>query len=193
MGLRASELLNRKVRDLDDDCGILWVDQGKTCNARRHLRVPEFVRHHLRHLILSQTQDAYLFESESPGQPFRHQSLLVTVHRLCAKAGATTFCTHSLRGLYATLAVESGALSETVASSLGHSSFAMTERHYAQASSISNVKTASVDQLLTSGRGAEVAGPDVILQLILKMTPEQREQLTNTLSMLPHRATPDMP
>jgi len=69
----------------------------------------------------------------------------------------------------------------------------MTERHYAQASSISNVKTASVDQLLTSGRGAEVAGPDVILQLILKMTPEQREQLTNTLSMLPHRATPDMP
>ena len=63
MGLRANELLNRKVRDLDDDCGILWIDQGKTCNARRHLRVPEFVRHHLRHLKLSRIQDAYRFES----------------------------------------------------------------------------------------------------------------------------------
>lgn len=66
-------------------------------------------------------------------------------------------------------------------------------RNYAQASSISNAKTARVDQLLTSGRGAEVAGPDVILQLILKMTPEQREQLTNTLSMLPLGPTSDMP
>ena len=41
MGLRASEILKRQVRDLDDGCGILWIDQGKTHNARRHLRIPE--------------------------------------------------------------------------------------------------------------------------------------------------------
>ena len=55
----------------------------------------------------------------------------LTAQRLCKLAGTTAVGTHRLRGLYATLAVESGALSETVASSLGHGSFAMTERHYA--------------------------------------------------------------
>ena len=81
MRLRASELLNRNVRDLDDDCGILWIDQGKTCNAKRDLRVPEFVRHYLRHRKLSRIQDAYRFESESPGQPFRRQ-------KECTSSGA---------------------------------------------------------------------------------------------------------
>ena len=158
MGLRASEILQRKVRDLDDDCGILWIDSGKTRNAKRHLRTPEFVRPHLRELVGNQSQDAYLFVSSFSGKPVRHPSLWTAVQRLCLAAGVTAVCTHSLRGLYATLAVESGALSETVASSLGHGSFAVTEKHYAQASSVSNVRTARVDQLLTSGRAAEAMG-----------------------------------
>ena len=51
MGLRACEILKRQVRDLDDGCGILWIDQGKTHNARRHLRIPEFLRPLLQELI----------------------------------------------------------------------------------------------------------------------------------------------
>jgi integrase len=65
MGLRASEILKRKVRDLDDDCGILWIDHGKTRNAKRHLRIPEFIRPHLRKLIESQLQDTFVFLSDS--------------------------------------------------------------------------------------------------------------------------------
>ncbi len=180
MGLRASEILKRKVRDLDDDCGILWIDHGKTRNAKRHLRIPEFIRPHLRKLTESQLQDTFVFLSTRPGMPFGYGSLWETVRRLCKLADITVVCTHSLRGLYATLAVESGALSETVASSLGHGSFAMTERHYAQASSVSNVKTARVDSLLASSRAPSVE-PESLTQLVLKMSTEQREELMNAI------------
>ena len=189
MGLRASEILKRKIRDLDNDCGILWIDHGKTRNAKRHLLIPEFIRPHLRELAGSRSQDACLFVSELSGRPFQHSGLWVAVRRLCLAAGATPVSTHSLRGLYATLAVESGALPETVASSLGHGSFAMTERHYAQASSVSNVRTARVDQLLTSGHGAEPLGTEVIAQLVLKMSPQQRTELIAAMSLAHQNAS----
>ena len=117
-----------------------------------------------------------MFLSERSAVRFRYDSLWETVQRLCKLAGTTAVCTHSLRGLYATRAVESVALSETVASSLGQGSFAMTSRHYAQASSVSNVKIARVDWLLTFGRAPSVE-PESLTKLVLKMSTEQREEL----------------
>ena len=149
MGLRASEILKRRQRDLDDDCGILWIDSGKTKNARRHLRIPEFLRPHLRKL-LGGAADAPLFPRYD-GEPYRRQALWTAVRRVCKQAGVAQVCVHSLRGLYATLAVESGAISETVARSLGHSSFNMTERHYAQPSAVSNSRAARVEGVLGVG------------------------------------------
>ena len=55
------------------------------------------------------------------------------VRKLCVLAGVPLTCTHSLRGLYATLAVQSGSASHVGASSLGHGSFEITQQHYAQA------------------------------------------------------------
>lgn len=43
MGLRTSEVMNRVVRDLDDHAHYLWIDEGKTRNARRHLEVPSML------------------------------------------------------------------------------------------------------------------------------------------------------
>ena len=51
----------------------------------------------------------------------------------------------------------------------------MTERHYAQASSVSNVKIARLDSLLTFGRAPSVE-PESLTQLVLKMSTEQREE-----------------
>jgi len=163
MGLRASEILKRQVRDLDDGCGILWIDQGKTHNARRHLRIPEFLRLLLQELIKGKGPESFLFPSELPGQSVRRQRLWAVVQDICKQAGVTRVCAHSLRGLYATLAVESGALSETVAASLGHGSFSMTEKHYAQQSSVSNVKTARVESMLSSQRSMDGSPADVTL------------------------------
>ena len=77
------------------------------------------------------------------------------VRKLCALADVPPVCTHSLRGLYATLAVQSGSASHVVASSLGHGSFEMTQRHYAQASSIANASTARVSTILEASVDGE--------------------------------------
>ena len=127
----------------------------------------------LGNLIETQPRDIFVFLSERSAVRFRYDSLWETVQRLCKLAGTTAVCTHSLRGLYATRAVESVALSETVESSLGHGSFAMTSRHYAQASSVSTVKIARMDSLLTFGRAPSVE-PESLTQLVPKMSTEQR-------------------
>jgi hypothetical protein len=69
----------------------------------------------------------------------------------------------------------------------------MTKKHYAQASSVSNVRTARVDQLLTSGRAAEPMGEEVTTQLVQKMSPQQREEMMNAMSLLHQNALPSNP
>ncbi len=49
-------------------------------------------------------------------------------------------CPHSRRGLHATLASEDGTSGEAVARALGHTSFDITAKHYAQADSVENAR-----------------------------------------------------
>lgn len=144
LGLRASEVLNRVARDVDDGGKILWVDHGKTRSARRHLEVPEPLRPYLLRLAADLGPEDWLFGANPRGATHLRQNLLNAVHRICAAARVPRVCTHSLRGLYATLAVQSGAVSHMVAASLGHASFQITARHYAQPSAIDNATTARV-------------------------------------------------
>ena len=58
------------------------------------------------------------------------------LHAYCDEAKVGRVCPHSLRGLHSSLALEAGATSNDVARSLGHSSFAITAKHYAKADSI---------------------------------------------------------
>ena len=151
MGLRSSEVLDRVVRDLDDGARYLWIDAGKTANARRHLEVPELVQPYLLRLAAGKRPDAHLFgESRSGGRRYP-QKMWDMVRRLCQRAAVPIVCTHSLRGLWATLAVQSGAASHVVAANLGHHSFQMTECHYAQGSVVKNAATARVIGMLGSG------------------------------------------
>ena len=150
MGLRTGEVLDRVVRDLDDGARYLWIDAGKTANARRHLEVPELVQPYLLRLAAGKLPDAHLFgESQGGGRRYP-QKMWEMVRRLCRRAAVPIICTHSLRGLWATLAVQSGAASHVVAANLGHHSFQMTERHYAQGSVVKNAATARVVGVLGS-------------------------------------------
>ena len=155
MGLRTSEVRLRQVRDLDDEGRYLWVDAGKTHNARRHLEVPELLRPYLRRLADGKPSTDLLFGAGRTGKPRSRQKLWDMVCRLCKLAAVPLVCTHSLRGLHATLAVQSGAAAHAVASSLGHGSFEITQRHYAQASSVANAATARVLSILDAPRGPE--------------------------------------
>ena len=70
LGLRSSEVLGRKVRDLDDGGRALCLPGGKTKNAHRS---PELDSKSLRDLLPCQTLDKsaddLLF---GPGKPLRH-------------------------------------------------------------------------------------------------------------------------
>lgn len=148
MGMRTKEVLIREVRDLDDGGRFLWIDAGKTVNAKRHLEVPDLLRPYLVQLTVGKAPNALLFGGQSNGKPRRRQLLWLFVQRLCKFAAVPRVCTHSLRGLHATLAVQSGSAAHVVAASLGHGSFEMTERHYAQPSAVANAATARVTSIL---------------------------------------------
>jgi integrase len=154
LGCRASEVLQLRVRDLDCGGTKLWVAardsdyRGKTANAARDPDVPEVLRPRLLKLTADQAPDAYLFGLGSTGKPRSRQVLHSTVQRLCVAAGVPVVCTHSLRGVWATAGVRSGALSHTVAAALGHGSFAVTAKHYVRPGALDGARTERLVQML---------------------------------------------
>jgi integrase len=142
MGLRESEVLNREVRDVDDNGRLLWIPCSKTPAGRRTLEVPEG----LIPLLLRQA-------GNRPGtEPlFQHRTRGVARHwvqRICRRAGVMVVGAQSMRGLHATLAVQAGMTSHAVASALGHTSFATTARSYAKPEAVAGAKQQRVVGLL---------------------------------------------
>jgi integrase len=116
LGMRASEVTDRVVRDLNDDGRLLWIEVGKTKRSRRTLEVPALLRPYL----LALAKDC------APGEPLISRTLsprggkrdrfwlLYQLQQLCEEAEVPVVCAHSLRGLHATLATEAGATSHVV-------------------------------------------------------------------------------
>lgn len=180
MGLRTSEVLRRVVRDLDDGARYLWIDYGKTANARRHLEIPMPLQPYLLQLATGKAAEEPLFGlSEKTHRPRPRQSLFKMVQEICQRARVPRVCTHSLRGLWATLAVGSGVASHAVAASLGHHSFAMTQKHYAQPAAIVNAGTARVASVLDGGGSLpRLSARDLLRQL----DPETLAELAQLLA-----------
>ena len=178
MGLRTSEVLDRVVRDLDDGARYLWIDAGKTANARRHLEVPELVQSYLLRLAAGKNPEEHLFGESESGGPRAKQKMWEMVRRLCQRAGVPQVCTHSLRGLWATLAVQSGAASHVVAANLGHHSFEVTKRHYAQGTVVKNAATARVLKMLGNDGTAKRPSAKELLEALDEGT------LTQLLALL---------
>src|SRR6266545_6886629 len=135
LGLRASEVTDRVVRDLDDDGRLLWVPFGKTRRSKRALEVPELLRPYLLKLVEGRPNDAQLVGVGNgfrglTGNPRDRRWLLRQVRTLCRRAGVPVVCAHSLRGLHATLATDAGATPQLVAAALGHGSTQVAEMHY---------------------------------------------------------------
>lgn len=148
MGLRSSEILQRQARDVDDSGRILWIPSGKTDNAKRTLDVPPELQPLLVDLKAGKEPTDLLLGSNSRGKPWRPSDLHEYMLALCDRAGVPRVCPHSLRGLWASLAVRSGAACAAVAATLGHASFAMTAAHYAQPRAVDGVRSESAALLL---------------------------------------------
>lgn len=171
MGMRTGEILERQVRDLEDGARYLCIDRGKTHNAARRPEVPERLRSFLLALAHGRRSDEYLFGQSRRGKPRRRQLLYAMVKRLCKLAGIPLVCTHSLRGLFATLGVQSGAVTHAVAATLGHGSFAITQRHYAQADAVTNAQTSRVADMLGGNQPSTSLSELSAEQLMARLDP----------------------
>lgn len=189
LGLRASEAILRPVRDVDDGGKVLWISRGKTKNARRRLQVPDILQPLLLRLIQDKKPEDWLFGVTRTGRPQHPEYLWGKVRSLCDAAGVPPVCPHSLRGLHSTLALEAGATANLVASALGHSSFAITARHYAHPDTLIGTQVRRVSDALTPSApatpeviDAQGINPDHLSTLLREqLTPAQLEQLRRRL------------
>ena len=136
MGLRASEVISRVVRDIDRGGTHLRIDdnldlgfQTKTEKSKRPVKIPSRVRPLVANLAAGKSPTEPLFPGTAGGRKCR-QWIWGEARRLCQKAGVPVVCPHSLRGWMATTAVAAGELPEVVAQALGHASSQITLGHY---------------------------------------------------------------
>jgi integrase len=125
MGLRASEIITREVRDLDDDGRLLWIPSAKTEAGRRTVEVPDVLRPCLVRLAKGRGRSERLF-----GEHWRDW-VRKWVRRICRAAGVPLVSAHSMRGLHSSLAIQRGVTAHEVARTLGHASPNVTREHYA--------------------------------------------------------------
>jgi integrase len=150
-GLRPIEAASLMTRDIDGGGAFLWIRASKTRSGVRKVPVPEGLRPAL--LLQAQRAKDWAREQDpaplvpplfppvrlagSPGNlqatgpTLSTESLRRAVHRVCRAVGLRLVTTYSLRGLFASLSYEGGEAPARVAALMGHSSPAVTQRHYA--------------------------------------------------------------
>ena len=128
LGLRCSEIVGLKVRDVDDGATVLWVwadnpEEGKTEAAQRELRIPPFLRTYLLELVEGKEPDDFLFSSMM-GRDGRYDRtwVLKWVKRICQRAGVRTISAHGMRGKRSSRAIELGVIPDLLARDMGHES-----------------------------------------------------------------------
>jgi integrase len=125
MGVRASEITTRIVRDLDDEGRLLWIPESKTEAGRRVLRVPEELRPYLLELAEGKKATDLLFGYHDRAWPRRW------VQRICGQVGVPVVTAHGMRGTHSTVALDFGQTPLVVAAALGHESPSTTLGNYA--------------------------------------------------------------
>lgn len=118
LGSRASELVRRDVRDLDDDGRLLVIGRTKTAAGRRRLRIPDELSAMLVDLADGRAPDAPLFVRPD-GVRWSRYVARRRVREALGAAGVTVLPPQALRRTQATLATEAGETALAVARHLG--------------------------------------------------------------------------
>lgn len=122
LALRSGEVVGLQARDVDDGGRMLWVSEAKTRAGKRVLEVADAIAACLAHQAKDRV--GQLIPGLNRNKVSHH------VEKWCRKAGVEVVCPHGLRGTHATLAAGRGATSALVIEALGHTSIAMTKKHY---------------------------------------------------------------
>jgi integrase len=145
MGLRATELTARVVRDVDDGGRLLWLDTAKTEASEGSVIVPPRLRARVAKLVAGRAPDERLF-----GDVDRHW-LGYHVRRLCALAEVPIVSPHALRRTWASIGAESRSV-DVLSRAMGHTSAAITRRHYIAGNAEQNRNTNVVLRAVQGGR-----------------------------------------
>lgn len=162
LGMRASEITSRRVRDLDEDSApgdLLWIPCAKTAAGRRTLEVPDVLRPLLMRCAQGKDRDAFLFQAtrearnqkKAPkdessveaakaaaeieardGRMHWRDWIRKNVRRICRLVKVPEVTAHSLRGLLATLTAQRGLAGHLIAATLGHEDERTTMTAYAE-------------------------------------------------------------
>jgi integrase len=146
LGMRASEIVSRVVRDLDDEGRLLWIPTSKTEAGKRTLHVPEVLRPYLQRLTEGQAPEALIF-----GEHWRDW-VRKAVRRICKAAKVPEVTAHGMRGLHSTLAMEAGVTGAVVAASLGHEHVSTTITSYAKPEAVAGAQQRRTLKVLQGGR-----------------------------------------
>ncbi|MFM9056537.1 MAG: tyrosine-type recombinase/integrase [Bacteroidota bacterium] len=126
-GLRRGELLALKPGDIDSKRGVVLIRQSK---GKRDRMVPLSPRvlDLLREYYRQYRPVHWLFEGQSPGQPYDERSVQLVMRSAVRKSGIQKPATlHWLRHSYATHLLESGTDIRYIQELLGHKSSKTTE------------------------------------------------------------------
>lgn len=151
MGMRASEIVNRVVRDVDNDGWLLWIPHSKTPAGRRTLEVPPFMRRYFKRLSAGKGPDESLLGKHWRDWPREW------VQRICAEVGVPKVTAHGMRGMHSTVAIRSGITPNVVATAMGHEKSTTTLQSYAKPEA---VQQASQNGLLAVLDVAGVEAPE---------------------------------
>lgn len=119
MGLRVSEIINIKIKDIDSGSMQVYISRGKG-KKDRYANLPESILTQLRHYFKEYKPTDYLFEGQYGGkysartaqQIFRNALLKAKVNKECSF--------HSLRHSFATHLLENGTDVRFIQELLGH-------------------------------------------------------------------------
>ena len=174
LGLRSSEVLKLKKRDLDCDASVIVVDGTKTKNAKRRLALDApIVRELLRKRAASMKPESLLFSLDG-AKVLTATCLHKALTKYCREAELPVVCPHSLRGLHSSLAVQAGASPSYVARALGHGSDEVTKRHYISESAMDAARSARVTEAL-------LGSVDSLIAALQALPESQRDQVCSAI------------
>lgn len=186
LGPRSSEVWGLRVRDVDADGLRLHIaaEGGKTANATRTLAIEvPMLRDLLLHFAKGKPPSEYLF-ARSCAPSSTNSTLYKYLGRLCRRLGIPRVCPHALRGLHATVAVQSGATSRAVAGVLGHGSDEITRRHYIAPGAAQAGNARDLAALLAPSeptKPPESPAKTDLLAALLSLSPEDRKAILSAV------------
>ena len=151
LGLRASEVISLKVRDVDGGGSILWIDESKTEAGVGAANVPIPLSRLLMNLADGKERDEKIFGHHWRDWPCRW------VKKICHLAGVPEVTAHGLRGTRASISLINGMPEAAVSQLLRHTGAKVTREHYISPEAGREAQSRGFFQVIEASRAARLA------------------------------------